>query len=148
MTTNVFYNTFDCRDTVPSVLPKTYAGKCLPLYYLKSIHLVLYHKAKKLNPLRARWTMEPALISGFCSIKRMRVWFLLDGTLIHRRLANSWYLPTFECVSGFHWSALEFSQTFASVSTRLWRHGKHVLFNNWWHTDLADITEILWDVQL
>ena len=27
----------------------------------------------ELNPLRARWPMEPALISGFCSVKRMRV---------------------------------------------------------------------------
>ena len=27
----------------------------------------------KLNPLRAKWPMEPALISGFCTVKRMRV---------------------------------------------------------------------------
>ena len=27
----------------------------------------------KLNPLRAMWPMEPVLISGFCSVKRMRV---------------------------------------------------------------------------
>ena len=33
-----------------------------------------------------------------------------------------------DCVLGFHRSALEFSQTFALVFTRLWRHGKHVLF--------------------
>ena len=39
-------------------------------------------------------------------------------------------VKTFDCISGFHWSALEFSQTFASVFTRLWRHGKHVLFLN------------------
>ena len=47
----------------------------------------------KLNPLRARWPMEPALISGFCSVKRMRVWLSLDETLIYRRLALSrrWY---------------------------------------------------------
>ena len=32
------------------------------------------------------------------------------------------------CVSGFHWSALKFSQTSALSFTRLWRHGKHVLF--------------------
>ena len=32
--------------------------------------------------------MEPAHISGFCSVKRMRVFDSpLDGTLIHRRLA-------------------------------------------------------------
>ena len=37
-------------------------------------------------------------------------------------------VKTLDWVSGFHWSALEFSQTFASVFTRLWRHGKHVLF--------------------
>ena len=35
-----------------------------------------------------------------------------------------------QTLSGFHWSALEFSQTFASVFTRLWRHRKHVLFLN------------------
>ena len=35
---------------------------------------------------------------------------------------------TLDCVSGFHRSALKFSQTFALVFTRLWRHGKHVLF--------------------
>ena len=28
---------------------------------------------KKLNPLRAKWSMEPALISGSCSVKWMRV---------------------------------------------------------------------------
>ena len=28
---------------------------------------------KKLNPLRAKWPIEPALISDFCSIKRIRV---------------------------------------------------------------------------
>ena len=27
----------------------------------------------ELNPLQARWPMEPALISSFCSVKRMRV---------------------------------------------------------------------------
>ena len=27
----------------------------------------------KLNPLRAMWSMEWALISGFCSVKQMRV---------------------------------------------------------------------------
>ena len=51
-------------------------------------------------------------------------------------------VKTFDCVSGFHWSALEFSQTFASVFTRCMearttcfnisftklRHGKHVLW--------------------
>ena len=31
------------------------------------------HKKAKLNPLRAQWPMEPALISGFCSVKQMRV---------------------------------------------------------------------------
>ena len=36
-----------------------------------------------------------------------------------------------EFTSRSHWSALEFSQTFASVFTRLWRHGKHVLFLKW-----------------
>ena len=38
---------------------------------------------------------------------------------------------SFDCVSGFHWSALEFSQAFALVFTRLWRHGKHVLYLKW-----------------
>ena len=27
----------------------------------------------KLNPLRAMWSMEPVLISGFCSVKQIRV---------------------------------------------------------------------------
>ena len=27
----------------------------------------------KLNPLRARWPMEPVLISSFCSVKQVRV---------------------------------------------------------------------------
>ena len=37
-------------------------------------------------------------------------------------------LKTLDCVSGFHWSAVEFSQTFASVFTRLWRHGNMFYF--------------------
>ena len=41
---------------------------------------------------------------------------------------SSTEVKTLNCVSGFHWSALEFSQMFTSVFTRLWRHGKHVLF--------------------
>ena len=47
----------------------------------------------KLNPLRARWVMEPEPISGFCSVKRITLWLPLDGTLIHHRLAPSrcWY---------------------------------------------------------
>ena len=40
-------------------------------------------------------------------------------------------VKTLDFISGFHWSALEFSETFASVFTGLWRHGKHVLFLNW-----------------
>ena len=40
-------------------------------------------------------------------------------------------VTTLDCVSGFHWCALEFSQTFTSVFNRLWRHGKHVLFLKW-----------------
>ena len=41
--------------------------------------------------------MEPTLISGFCSYKRMSLWLPLDGTLIHRRLAPSsrWYSFTY-----------------------------------------------------
>ena len=42
--------------------------------------------------------MEVVLISGFCSVKRMRVFDSpLDGTLIHRRLAPSrcWYSFTY-----------------------------------------------------
>ena len=34
-------------------------------------------------------------------------------------------MKTRSCVSGFHWSALEFPQTFASVFIGLWRHRKH-----------------------
>ena len=37
-------------------------------------------------------------------------------------------VKTLDRVSGFHWSDLEFSQTFASVFTRQWRHREHVLF--------------------
>ena len=37
-------------------------------------------------------------------------------------------VKTLDCISGFHWSALEFSQKFASVFNRLWRYGKDVLF--------------------
>ena len=40
-------------------------------------------------------------------------------------------VKTLDCVSGFHWSALEFSQTFAAIFTRTWRGGKHVLFLKW-----------------
>ena len=41
--------------------------------------------------------MEPALISSFWSVRRMRVWLLLDGTLMHRWLAPSrrWYSFTY-----------------------------------------------------
>ena len=39
------------------------------------------------------WPMELALISSFCSVKRMKVFDSpLDGTLIHRRLAGT-HLP-------------------------------------------------------
>ena len=38
--------------------------------------------------------------------------------------------PCIDCVSGVHWSAFEFSQTFASVFIRLWKHGERVLFLN------------------
>ena len=37
-------------------------------------------------------------------------------------------VKTLDCVSGFQWSALDFSQTFASVFTKLWRHGEQFLF--------------------
>ena len=53
----------------------------------------------KLNPLWAKWLIiEPALISGFCNGKPMRVfWLPLDGLLTHRRLAPSrcWYSFTY-----------------------------------------------------
>ena len=35
----------------------------------------------KLNSLRAKWPMEPALISGFCSVKRMLP--AVSGTHLH-----------------------------------------------------------------
>ena len=38
---------------------------------------------------------------------------------------SSRWKPSLIC---FHWSAFELSQTFATVFTRLWRHGKHILF--------------------
>ena len=53
-------------------------------------------------PLRAKWPMEPALISVFCSVMRMRGffdplpgWATVDGTLIHRRLTPSRYWYSF-----------------------------------------------------
>ena len=39
-------------------------------------------------------------------------------------------VKTLYFVSGFHWSALKFSQVFALVFTRLWRHREHALFFN------------------
>ena len=49
----------------------------LPVLKLESLSIILcFHSAKfvsLLNPLRAEWPMEPALISGFCSVKKMRV---------------------------------------------------------------------------
>ena len=36
------------------------------------MNVFLVHKYK-LNPLQAKWPMEPVLISGFCSSKQMRV---------------------------------------------------------------------------
>ena len=38
----------------------------------QNIFLAILSEAK-LNPLQAQWPMELALISGFCSVKRMRV---------------------------------------------------------------------------
>ena len=66
------------------------------------------------------------------------------------------HVKTLDCVSGFHWSALEFSQKFASVFTRLWGNGKHVLFlkstsrhvifcllyTHWWNTKTTTTTTI------
>ena len=54
-------------------------------------------QAIKLSPLQANWPMEPALVSGFCNFKQARVWFPLDGTLIHHRVAPSryWYSFTY-----------------------------------------------------
>ena len=50
----------------------------------------------KLNPLRARWPMEPALISAFCSL-RWRYLTPPGWTLIQHRLAPSrrWYAFTY-----------------------------------------------------
>ena len=39
-----------------------------------------------LNPIQTKWPMEPAPISTFCNVKRIRP-FPLDRTLIHRNLA-------------------------------------------------------------
>ena len=39
----------------------------------KTCMAVTDEKELKLNPLLAKWPMEPALIYGFCSVKRMRV---------------------------------------------------------------------------
>ena len=51
----------------------------------------------------------------------------------------SYYLLTTLLV----WSALNFSQTFASVFTRLWRHGEHVLFLKWFIHFLFIITILI-----
>ena len=40
---------------------------CCIVYECKTAVLI------QLNPLRGKWPIEPALISGFCSVKRMRV---------------------------------------------------------------------------
>ena len=48
-------------------------------------------------------------------------------------------VKTLDCVSDFHWSALEFSQSFASGFIRLWRQGKYVFLNNTYnHEALAN----------
>ena len=50
---------------------------------------------------------------------------------------KAWWKPRqslwelWDYVSGFQRSALEFSQTLASVFTRLWKHGEHVIFLKW-----------------
>ena len=53
--------------------------------------------AQPLMKLLAKWPMEPALISGFCSVKQMRVFDSSWTGLIHHRLAPSghWYSFTY-----------------------------------------------------
>ena len=73
---------------------------CIFSAHLYSIISKLYSPKiiARLNPLQAKWPMELALISSFCSVKQMRVFdYPLDGTLIHRRLAPSrrWYSFTY-----------------------------------------------------
>ena len=46
-------------------------------------------------------------------------------------------VKTLDYISGFYWSALQFSQKFASVFTRLWRHGKYVLFLKYKDSNLS-----------
>ena len=46
---------------------------CLIKSVAFEMNLWRYRDIKKLNPLRARWPTEPALVTGFCSVKQMRV---------------------------------------------------------------------------
>ena len=58
---------------------------------------------KKLNPSRAKWLIRPALISGFRSVKRRRVYDSpLDRRLIHRRLVPA--VAGTHLYSWFDWS--------------------------------------------
>ena len=63
------------RDTNPSLVR---SQQTVVLYLLTSNNgklSQLYSSVVKriVNPLEVNWTMEPALISGFCSVKRMIV---------------------------------------------------------------------------
>ena len=67
--------------------------KCIILK--RSIQLFMAANIQ-LNPLGTKWLIELALISSFCCDKRMIVFeFLLEGTLIHRKLAPSRRLYSF-----------------------------------------------------
>ena len=55
-------------------------------------------------------------------------------------------VKTSDGVSGFHWSALEFSQTaFASVFTGLWRHGERKWKHNCWQNIYRKFFVLLWN---
>ena len=67
-------------------MPATCTNLLKAYSFIYIVKLVSTNLAK-LNPLRALWPMEPTLISGFYSVKRVRT--ELDETLIHHWLAPS-----------------------------------------------------------
>ena len=81
----------------------------------------------KLNPLRASWPIKPALISGFCSAKRIRI-FDSSG-----RSTNPSQVSSQEFLKGWKTEvSKKIAQMFKSRQSRGW---------NWWPSDRkADLT--------
>ena len=83
-----------------------------------------------LRPFTSRWTPSTAswVFTDLLSNSHKRLpWFSpgYEGTENMFYFLNEGHI---DCVTGFHWSALEFSQTFALVFTRLRRHEKMFYF--------------------